>query len=307
MAVGVIVNEDDEVLISRRHPDSHQGGLWEFPGGKVEQEESLIQALDREFQEELGLRVNNAYPLLKCPFDYEDKSVLLDVWEITDHVGTPAGLEGQQICWQAVSALQAHEFPAANVPIIHCLKLPRVIAITPQLATRTEFLDYVRHLLSQHPDAIQIRQKQLQPGEYRDWFEKAALLAADSNIDLFCNAQLHTAMELGASAVHLDSTQLMNCNARPVSAETLLAVSCHDLDELRQAQKIQADLALLSPVATTPKYRPAQLLGWAEFSRLSSLVSLPVVALGGLRLEQLDEARSNGAFGVAGIQMFAPA
>jgi 8-oxo-dGTP diphosphatase len=70
-------------------------GLWEFPGGKVEAEESVETALGRELHEELGIVVDVARPLIKVQHDYPDKQVLLDVWEVSAFTGEPHGAEGQ--------------------------------------------------------------------------------------------------------------------------------------------------------------------------------------------------------------------
>ena len=64
VAVAVIVNEDEEICISLRHKNSHQGGLWEFPGGKIEQHETPEQALFREIKEELDLDIGKLRPLI---------------------------------------------------------------------------------------------------------------------------------------------------------------------------------------------------------------------------------------------------
>lgn len=306
VAVGVILNAGNEVLISFRHPNSHQGGLWEFPGGKVEENETLLHALDREFQEELGIRVNEAFPLLRCHYDYEDKSVLLDVWEIVEYEGDAVGREGQEIAWCSIADLAARDFPAANLPIIRCLQLPRVIAITPELDSRQAFVSCIEHLVAQEVDAIQVRQKYLQADEYKEWFQLATDIVDNRNVPLICNAELQTALELEARGIHLTSSQLMALEARPVSENTLLSTACHDLAELRHAETIRADLALLSPVASTSKYAADKLLGWQQFLSLRKQVSLPVVALGGLRRENFELARQHGAFGIAGIQMFSP-
>lgn len=122
VAVGVLLNEKREVLIALRPDDSHQGGLWEFPGGKVEEGESVEHALNREFEEELGISVQGCTPLTQIRHDYSDKSVMLDVWRIEKFSGIPRGREGQAIEWRALSKLRAVDFPKANAGIIHALK-----------------------------------------------------------------------------------------------------------------------------------------------------------------------------------------
>ena len=127
VAVGVVRNEGGEVLISLRHPDSHQGGLWEFPGGKVEVGESLESALARELREELGIDIGRLAPLLQVRHDYGDKQVLLDVWLVDSFQGEAQGLEGQDTKWVTPLQLVDYEFPAANYPIleaVRALKLP---------------------------------------------------------------------------------------------------------------------------------------------------------------------------------------
>ena len=92
VAVGVILDGDNRVLITRRHDEAHQGGLWEFPGGKVEAGESVQQALQRELLEELGLTIGVASQLLEVHHDYGDKTVFLDVYVVREFSGEPKGL-----------------------------------------------------------------------------------------------------------------------------------------------------------------------------------------------------------------------
>ena len=122
VAVAAIINTNEEVLLSLRQSHQHQGGLWEFPGGKVECGEAVVDALQREIDEELGLTITQAQPLIKVPYDYDDKSVLLDVWQVEQFDGIPQGQEGQTLRWCAISELIAGDFPAANVPIIAALQ-----------------------------------------------------------------------------------------------------------------------------------------------------------------------------------------
>jgi len=122
VAVGVVVDEQQRILISQRAAQAHQGGLWEFPGGKVESGESVTRALARELREELGISFSDSRPLLIVPFDYGDKAVLLDVHLVTGLGGNARGLEGQPLAWVSVQELARYEFPAANVPIVQALQ-----------------------------------------------------------------------------------------------------------------------------------------------------------------------------------------
>jgi 8-oxo-dGTP diphosphatase len=118
VAVGVVGDGADRILISKRADHLHQGGLWEFPGGKVETDETVEQALQRELWEELAIEVIAQQPLLKIEHDYSDKAVLLDVWWVSAFAGEPQSREGQPLRWVDIAALHEFEFPAANQPII---------------------------------------------------------------------------------------------------------------------------------------------------------------------------------------------
>ena len=122
VAVGVITDDRGRVLISRRAEDSHQGGLWEFPGGKVEPGESLADALARELREELDIEVRRSEPLIEIRHDYSDKAVLLDVHVVRDFGGNPSGLENQPLAWVSSENLHDYQFPAANKPIISAVQ-----------------------------------------------------------------------------------------------------------------------------------------------------------------------------------------
>ncbi|MGJ8687374.1 MAG: 8-oxo-dGTP diphosphatase MutT [Spongiibacteraceae bacterium] len=123
VAVGVIKNSNGELLISRRHQSAHQGGLWEFPGGKVEKSEVVVDALARELLEELGIVicVEDCEALLTVEHDYSDKQVCLDVWWVHGFSGEAMGCEGQVVRWVKVQELHDLEFPKANIAIIDAI------------------------------------------------------------------------------------------------------------------------------------------------------------------------------------------
>ena len=121
VAVGILIDDAGRVLITRRAPGAHQGGLWEFPGGKLEEGETLLEALTRELSEELGVRVETTEPLMVLEHDYGDKQVRLDIHRVTRWSGEPRGLEGQPLAWQRPEQLRDWAFPAANRPILERL------------------------------------------------------------------------------------------------------------------------------------------------------------------------------------------
>ena len=122
VAVGVILDADNRILIARRNNDAHQGGLWEFPGGKVEAQETLQVAMARELREELGIDIGSLSPLLEVRHDYGDKQVLLDVHVVRVYTGEPEGREGQPLRWVTAAELHQFDFPAANVPIVEAVQ-----------------------------------------------------------------------------------------------------------------------------------------------------------------------------------------
>ncbi|EPJ45654.1 MAG: mutator mutT protein [Osedax symbiont Rs1] len=118
VAAAVIFDKSGKIFLAKRANSAHQGGLWEFAGGKLEADESSEQALKRELLEELGISIIAANPFLSIQYDYPDKSISLAVFTVTDYRGEPWGKEGQETAWCAVKDLHKLAFPAANLQIV---------------------------------------------------------------------------------------------------------------------------------------------------------------------------------------------
>jgi len=117
VAVGVIIREQ-QYFLTKRLQNAHQGGKWEFPGGKVEKGETVAQALYRELQEEIAIDTLSCYPLIEINHDYGDKRVLLDVYVVDNFQQEPIAQEGQESAWFTLKELVNLDFPAANKAIV---------------------------------------------------------------------------------------------------------------------------------------------------------------------------------------------
>ena len=302
VAVAVIADAAGQVLLARRHDDLHQGGLWEFPGGKLEASEDILAALAREIHEELGITVVAARPLIRIHHDYPDKSVLLDVWKVVRWRGEPHGREGQPIRWVAPAALGEYAFPAANAPIITAAQLPPVYPVTPEPDRGlVEFLARLDGLFAAGVRLLQLRAKTLSPQDYSGLAKETLQLARRWGAEVMLNADSDAVTTSGAHGVHLTSARLMRLEKRPLDGRYRVAASCHDERELAHAVRIGVDFVVVAPVLPTTSHPGAVTLGWDGFRRLTELAPVPVYALGGLDCSQLGDAYRNGGQGIAAI------
>ena len=111
----------DKFLISRRHKNKHLADYWELPGGKLESGESRLQALHRELVEEVDIIPVKTSEFMQVTHEYEDRNILLDVWEVFSFEGRVKALEGQKIRWVAVDILEKFRFPAADLPVLEAI------------------------------------------------------------------------------------------------------------------------------------------------------------------------------------------
>ena len=121
VAAGVLTDSQGRVLIAQRAQHGHQGGAWEFPGGKVAPRESPREALDRELQEELGIRVQSARKLLTLEHDYPDRAVCLHFFRVQQWYGEPVGREGQPLSWLLPAELMDAGLLPADQPVVNKL------------------------------------------------------------------------------------------------------------------------------------------------------------------------------------------
>lgn len=302
VAVGVIKDGDGNILISLRHDAAHQGGLWEFPGGKVEVGESVEQALTRELKEELDISVHELSPLIQTKHQYSDLNVLLDVWTVSHFSGKAIGCEGQKIKWVHPEQLTDYSFPKANRPIITAARLPIEYAIL-NAGNTADLLTDLKQLLAKDIKLIQARIKSLTATEAADFIQQALPLCKEKSARLLINSAVENARQLKADGLHLTSTDLLALQHRPEGYNWVVA-SCHNQQQLKHAEKIAVDFVVLSPILATKSHPEAEPLGWDAFKSLAETVNIPVYALGGMEKRYCQKALSMGGQGIAGITGF---
>lgn len=310
VAVAVIVNENNEVCISLRHKDAHQGGLWEFPGGKIESHETLEQALLREIKEELNLDIKKFRPLIQITHNYADKTVCLHVCSILSFQGQAAGLEGQQVKWVPVSQLHAYDFPEANMPVVKSLQLPDKYLITGKFSDNDDFIEKLKKALNNDIKLVQLRLKNdslKDLTQAQALVEQASRLCKQAGAKLMLNLSEDWLNVIDLSVIefdgfHADSKTLKTLSTRPKA--TLFSASCHNAEEILKAEQLKSDFIVLSPVQKTASHPEMQAIGWQQFSSMIENISIPVYALGGVSEKNIKTAWLHGAQGVAAISAF---
>lgn len=303
VAVAVIKNNAGQVLLALRPGHVHQGGLWEFPGGKLEPNETVEQALKREIFEEIGIEILSAESLIKVQHDYNDKRVVLDVWSVLEYKHEPYGKENQQIEWIDVDQLSVEDMPAANRSIVNAIRLPECCLVTPDVdEDEAMFLQGIKNSLVSGIKLIQFRASNLSESRYIELAEKIILLCDEYGAQLMLNQSLSVFQHCQADGLHLNMRRSMELDQRPVPRDTLLSISCHNRLEIQQANKIEADFIFISPVLATKTHPGKAELGWDLFNELTEIACMPVYALGGMSRDYVDQARKCGGQGIAAIR-----
>jgi len=298
VAAAVLQREDGSFLLAQRPPDKIWAGYWEFPGGKIEPGETPHHALLRELHEELGIAVETAYPWVTRVFTYPHATVRLNFFRVTAWNGDMHPHEGQQFSWQHLPDITVSPVLPANDPVLRSLSLPTLYAISNvQELGEDEFMDRLEAALRRGLRLVQLREKNLTREVLRELALKMLPLLRRYEASLIINADIELAKEIGADGVQLTAAQLVELHERP--DVEWCAASCHNAEELRTAEALGCDFALLSPVLPTRSHPGAPHLGWENFAATAAGSSIPVYALGGLADADMEIAWQHGAHGIA--------
>jgi len=298
VAVGVLSRVDGTVLLARRPRSKVYAGFWEFPGGKVESGESAREALDRELDEELGIKVEVAHRWITQEFTYPHARVRLNFFRVTGWDGEVRAREHDGLSWERPDSVGVDPLLPANGPILRALTLPVEYAITQcvELGMDRQLIR-LRERLATGLRLIQVREPGMSSSHIEMFLKATLALARPCGAKVLVNSDVDLALRCGADGAHLSARQAASEGKRPDLP--LVAVSCHDRTELYRAVETGADFVVLGSVLATPTHPGVTPLGWETFDAVSRGATLPVFALGGMRRSDLTTAWDHGAHGIA--------
>ncbi len=301
VAAGVLTRPDGAYLLGQRAPGTVYAGYWEFPGGKVEAGESPAEALCRELDEELGIRVGHLRPWLGREHVYEHAHVCLHFFEVTAWEGEIDDRVHSALAWVRPGASVPEPMLPANGPILKALRLPRMMGITRAAAigARRQLAE-LDAALESGLRLVQVREAALAADAREAFAREVVRRARPCGAIVVVNDDLELARRVGADGVHLPARHLACLGGRPDFE--WVGASCHTRAELEQAAALSLDYALLGAVLPTATHPGAPCLGWEGFAALAANLPLPVFALGGMSRDDMETARDAGAHGIAAIR-----
>jgi 8-oxo-dGTP diphosphatase len=298
VAAAVLQRPDGSFLLAQRPAGKVYAGYWEFPGGKVEPGEPVVQALARELHEELGIEVERAYRWIVLTYAYPHADVRLHFHRVVRWRGEPHPRERQQFAWCGPAAHAVAPVLPANGPVLKALSLPAVMGITHAaeigVAAQLEALDAA---LARGLRLVMVREKTMAQDALLAFAREVVSRCHAAGARVLINGEAWVAGQCGADGVHLTAARLLACESRPDTQ--WCGGSCHDAHELDRARALGLDYAVLGPVSPTASHPGAPVLGWQRFSALTEHTPLPVLALGGLAAGDLEAAWEAGAHGIA--------
>jgi 8-oxo-dGTP diphosphatase len=307
VVAGVITDARGRILLARRTEGRDLAGLWEFPGGKREPDESSEAALARELHEELGITIDIGAPLIAVPQQYPHKRLRLDVRRIASWRGTPKGLDGQALAWVPPHKLPSYAMPPADRPVVAALLQPDRYLVTPDPGDDdAAWLAMLERALGSGLRRVQLRASSaIEQRRWQALVGNAVTCCREASAEVFVNHDAALAQQAGIG-LHLRAAQLAGFDPAIWPRELPLAASCHDAGELRHAERIGCTFAVLGSIGATPTHPGSAGMGWTAFSALREDVSLPLYAIGGLGPDDIAQARSHGAQGIAAIRSLWP-
>ncbi len=304
IVVGLVRGAARKILISKRKVGALEGGLWEFPGGKIEDGEPPLQALARELEEEVGVLPSVAVPTLSYTYSHKCYDLKFFVYDVPKWSGTVNPREEQEILWASDYELENYDMPMPNKPLKIATILPRYSLVTASFVGDEEaYLRRIELCLMGGVRLIQFRPQVSDKILLSRLAQRVSILCKKFNALVMLNiamvADQFQELVQYFDGVHFPSQELLTLTKRPVPSSILISASCHNQVEILRAQEIGLDFVYLSPVLPPISHLVSTHLGWKKSADLVRDASLPVYALGGMKPSNISTACSIGLHGIS--------
>ena len=295
-----LIKNDIGYLFSERRKEPFIN-YYEFPGGKIEESENPEECLLRECHEELDIQVNKNVYHGNITHLYKSLSVKLHIFEVIEYSGEIKSQEKQNILY--INPFTSnHVFLASTIRILNRFKLRELFYITPiNFDSISDKLENINNSNS----FIRLRSFGYSISNYILAAQKLTQFCFKNNIPLIVDKKFSNNLgDINVDGIHFTSEDLNQMsNYKHIRKKNLIySASCHNLNDVIIANKHNFDFIILSPVISE-KYGK-NILGWENFQIISHISNMPVFALGGIKISDLELCKRFNGFGVSGISDF---
>lgn len=317
VAVGLVLRPDGAVLLGSRPSDKPWPYWWELPGGKIEENETVAQALNRELKEEIAIDATTILPWIRYIHHYPKNTVELNFCKVTAWQGEPKPLESQKLAWHHTQnkpiALEIGPLLPATFPVLKWLSLPThyLLSSIGDATGVNAWLTRLQLALHQGLKLVQFREPSWANRQPDDPLLLAALqqtvdLCEQYDARCLLNSVHPWEWVEYAHGLHLrslDAARLaQNQHRPPILERHLLGVSAHTSGDLKHAAQLNSDFVVIGHVLETASHPDQAPLGWPTFAELAQQAGRPVFAIGGQSPQSFHTAQQHGAHGIAGIR-----
>jgi len=298
VSVAVLINDEHQVLLAERPFPKAWEGWWEFPGGKMEKNETSVDALYREIYEEIGVKITKFNKWVTRRYTFGDGNFTLHFFKVYEWEGEITSKENQKLVWTYLKKPNVSPILPANVFVQKAFDLPKYYAITNLSETSKKvFFNQLQKKISDGLKMIQVREKNISINELEVFSKEVIKICRPSNVKVIINSDMNLAYKIKADGVHLTSKNLLDSKKLP--RNLIVSASCHTQKDIDIAEKLNINFVVLSAVNRTLSHPDISPIGWNKFQKIANKTNIPIYALGGLGINDYQVALENGAIGIS--------
>ena len=298
VSVAVLINDEHQVLLAERPFPKAWEGWWEFPGGKMEKNETSVDALYREIYEEIGVKITKFNKWVTRSHTSGDDNFTLHFFKVYEWEGEITSKENQKLVWTYLKKPNVYPILPANVFVQKAFDLPKYYAITNLSETSKKvFFNQLQKKISDGLKMIQVREKNISINELEVFSKEVIKICRPSNVKVIINSDMNLAYRIKADGIHLTSKNLLDSKKLP--RNLIVSASCHTQKDIDIAEKLNINFVVLSAVNRTLSHPDISPIGWNKFQKIANKTNIPIYALGGLGINDYQVALENGAIGIS--------